>query len=905
MSSVRYAYDEPGATAAASAAPGPPVDEPRLRAALGSVLFALIECSVLVAWSATALEGDDKAVGIAVSAQSVGALLCAAAVLGLAPRLARGTALCIAVELLVVAIYFFTAHGAGCGSLYLALCICSLAVAAACAPSPVWLDVHGGAWVAGGGAAFVARAARADADWVWLEDCMAVLAAAFAVAAARALLALESARTEVHGCEADPIVQAAGAAAPYDAEAPAEKRATVTSSLAEAPDVMVTPNDHPDLESTPGADPYRTAVGDTSRDGSTSSHSPRLVASPQHSGPHPGALPMHSPREMRKDPKKREDGKLDYKKGLLLGQGAFGKVHIALMGNGDLMAVKNVIFSVSDPEIKQKLTQLQNEINTMKKLEHPHIIRYVATEKEGTSVNIFMEYVPGGSLMDLLKQFGALPLSTASFYTRQILEAVAYLHSESVVHRDIKCANIMITVDGTCKLGDFGAATLISGIQGPGNRRMSFAGTPFWMAPEVVRQEGEGYSNAIDIWSVGCTVIEMVTGQAPFSHAFRTQLEFLRHVVDKWLTQDDLPDLPEGTDTSDELDTFLWHCLQLDPATRPPASDLLLTEWAYWSVLEEGAEPPMSPLNAHSPRKLKAATANRETLGEMYAHWREWAAGRAQRRKVLTMVFEVIVSGTENVLRLQYFTKLKRYAIRDFDERAENWQHLKALQRRDVGEGDAYLKANQRMRRIQSFLMEKSMPALESVAERDQRKASAAPRDGAALLKRRVRHLQIAAQLGDAGEADPEEAGVGLDLKISRRSFMLPKGGSTVQGGKRTMRAKSFRRRESGAPSPTVGVSRRGSTTSTPPPLSARPPMPRLDSEYLGAQIGERVQQIYIHPSHDADIPILALSMTHTEPARSSMSSHTAQLSPSSTASPSSPGQRAERFGTVSFLDAD
>ena len=135
-------------------------------------------------------------------------------------------------------------------------------------------------------------------------------------------------------------------------------------------------------------------------------------------------------------PKHRKSQACKWKKGALIGQGGFGKVHIGLnTATGELMAVKNIQFNRMDPDIKTKLAKIQLEIQTMKTLDHPNIVKYFFTERSGDSMNIFMEYVPGGSLSDLLTQFGALSVGTTCYYTRQILIGVRYLHSQSIIHR--------------------------------------------------------------------------------------------------------------------------------------------------------------------------------------------------------------------------------------------------------------------------------------------------------------------------------------------------------------------------------------------------------------------------------------------------------------------------------------
>eukprot|EP01062_Namystynia_karyoxenos_P005105 TRINITY_DN1179_c0_g1_i2.p1 TRINITY_DN1179_c0_g1~~TRINITY_DN1179_c0_g1_i2.p1 ORF type:complete len:918 (+),score=142.54 TRINITY_DN1179_c0_g1_i2:98-2755(+) len=269
---------------------------------------------------------------------------------------------------------------------------------------------------------------------------------------------------------------------------------------------------------------------------------------------------------------KEKEKEMCWKRGALLGRGAFGTVHVGLnSGTGELMAVKTIEFNPQDPEIRKKLTALQNEISLMKNLDHPSIVKYLCTEREANSFNIFMEYVPGGSILDLLKQFGALPNDAACYYAREILIGLQYLHSQSVIHRDIKGANILLTVEGECKLADFGCSGKLSDVQ---PRRSSIQGTPLWMAPEVICQQP--YDKSVDIWSTGCTVIEMLTGDAPFMYLGKGQLALLQFICDEDEPIDQ--EMPQDQIEGESKD-FIVECLQREPADRPIPDYLLEHEW--------------------------------------------------------------------------------------------------------------------------------------------------------------------------------------------------------------------------------------------------------------------------------------------------------------------------------------
>lgn len=283
--------------------------------------------------------------------------------------------------------------------------------------------------------------------------------------------------------------------------------------------------------------------------------------------------------------------KIRWKKGELLGVGAFGKVFLGLnLDSGELMAVK-VIPVTSGPDGDEHTEELIREISLMKVLFNEHIVRYIGTERDEAHLYIFLEYVPGGSIASVVHKFGKFQEALVRAYTRQILVGLAYLHEHQIMHRDIKGANILISNDGVVKLADFGASKKITEMMTQ-NDCMSLKGTPYWMAPEVIMQTGHGRS--ADIWSVGCTVIEMITGKPPFSE-FPTQVSVLFHIAN---TQDP-PTIPEGV--TEDCQDFLLLCFQRNPKERPTAATLLKHPFVMG-----GMESPLLPPPISSPSKQPA-----------------------------------------------------------------------------------------------------------------------------------------------------------------------------------------------------------------------------------------------------------------------------------------------------------
>uniref|UniRef100_A0A0K8RSW9 Mitogen-activated protein kinase kinase kinase 2 n=1 Tax=Crotalus horridus TaxID=35024 RepID=A0A0K8RSW9_CROHD len=257
-----------------------------------------------------------------------------------------------------------------------------------------------------------------------------------------------------------------------------------------------------------------------------------------------------------------------------LGQGAFGRVYLCYDADtGRELAVKQVEFDSDSPETSKEVNALECEIQLLKNLLHERIVQYygcLRDHPEGT-LSIFMEYMPGGSIKDQLKAYGALTENVTRKYTRQILEGVHYLHSNMIVHRDIKGANILRDSAGNVKLGDFGASKRLQTICLSGTGMKSATGTPYWMSPEVI--SGEGYGRKADIWSVGCTVVEMLTEKPPWA-----EFEAMAAIF-KIATQPTNPQLPPHV--SDHGRDFLKRIF-IEAKLRPSADELLRHTFAHY-----------------------------------------------------------------------------------------------------------------------------------------------------------------------------------------------------------------------------------------------------------------------------------------------------------------------------------
>jgi len=244
----------------------------------------------------------------------------------------------------------------------------------------------------------------------------------------------------------------------------------------------------------------------------------------------------------------------------MIGSGAAGEIFLGVeIATGVKYALKKMKVTQQNTEL------LATEISIMKSSVHPNVVGYYESYLVGSEIFVSMEYMDGGCLTEVLDQFSSLQMTETqiAYVVRSTLLALQYVHSFHCVHRDIKSDNLLLNLRGEVKLADFGyAAQLSEGRQ----KRNTIVGTPYWMAPEVIR--GQDYDEKVDIWSTGIMMMEMAEGEPPYMDFPPLRALFL-------ITTKGIPPLKEPARFTPNFHEFLKCSLDINASTRPDATAML------------------------------------------------------------------------------------------------------------------------------------------------------------------------------------------------------------------------------------------------------------------------------------------------------------------------------------------
>lgn len=300
---------------------------------------------------------------------------------------------------------------------------------------------------------------------------------------------------------------------------------------------------------------------------------------------------------------------VEFIKGQFIGTGRLGCVYSGLSVNtGEIVAIKSIKLNKS-ADYQKQIFAINQAVEKLSQLQHKNIIRYICTQpsENNDEIDIIFEYCNGGSINQLLERYDIFDEKLIKLYVKQILEGLVYLHDQGIVHRNIQNCNVLVDGNGTVKLSDFVVSNILIGDDpekilffNTNNGKsmlllimililiylsLLFLDPPFWMAPEIINKE-KNLTWAVDIWSLGCIIIEMATKNPPWSNITTNCAEVMKLIGTSQGKKSLLiltlapPKFPGHV--SKHLKSFLNSCLQKNPLKRPTARKLL--EHSFFSA---------------------------------------------------------------------------------------------------------------------------------------------------------------------------------------------------------------------------------------------------------------------------------------------------------------------------------
>eukprot|EP00768_Dysnectes_brevis_P002146 gnl/Dysnectes_brevis/1679_a1909_1878.p1 GENE.gnl/Dysnectes_brevis/1679_a1909_1878~~gnl/Dysnectes_brevis/1679_a1909_1878.p1 ORF type:complete len:436 (+),score=131.65 gnl/Dysnectes_brevis/1679_a1909_1878:132-1439(+) len=285
-----------------------------------------------------------------------------------------------------------------------------------------------------------------------------------------------------------------------------------------------------------------------------------------------------------------------------LGEGSYGVIWKARdISTGEMVAIKKV-------PIEEDYEEILQEVDILKRCDHKNVTKYHGSfyDDEEEELWIVMELCEEGAISDLMYSRGrCLNDKETAFLMRESLVGLQYLHKSRMIHRDIKANNILVTSQGEIKLADFGVSAQLTSTL---SKRQTAIGTPFWMAPEVIRETK--YDASADIWSLGITLFELMEGKPPLSDMH--PLRAMWHI----------PNLAPprlGEQHSPEARDFVERCLQKDPAARASSEELMQHPFIISNLGRVPGESPLIGLMAEPSKQAEDIDTGFPTVSTGFA----------------------------------------------------------------------------------------------------------------------------------------------------------------------------------------------------------------------------------------------------------------------------------------------